>query len=258
VRGRTDDFEWWIRSAYVYGPTPVPEAIERLEVLQKSAVDGTLRSAATSNSLGRLLAMHGELDRGRELHLRARQAFSDAGLTTSAAGMSMSTAWIHQRAGDLEAWERVLRSGLAELEQLNDRAFSSTVAAYLAECVYLQGRFGEARSLCATVRELTPATDVINFVYAEFLEGCLFAREGLHEEADARGRQTIARADTTDYYFARAESRLFLAEAVALAGKADEASAWAEAGLAVFEEKGDVTAAARARERLVEIGVEVA
>ena len=257
VRGRTDDFEWWVRSAYVYGPTPVPEAIERLEVLQRSAVDGTLRSAATSNSLGRLFAMHGELDRGRELQLRARQMFSDAGLTTTAAGMSMSTAWIHQRAGDLEAWERVLRSGLTELEALNDRAFSSTVAAHLAECVYLQGRYDEAGSLCVTVREVTPATDVINFVYAEFLEGCLLAREGFHEEAGARARQALARADTTDFYFARAESRLFLAETVALAGNADEASEWAEAGLALFQEKGDLTAAARARERLAKLGIEV-
>ena len=135
--------------------------------------------------------------------------------------MSMSTAWIEQRAGDVEAWERVLRSGLADLEALNDRAFYSTVAAYLAQCLYLQGQFDETRSLCITVREVSPANDVINFVYADYLEGCLLARDGLHEEASALARTALMRADTTDYYFARAESRLFLAEATSLAGNAE-------------------------------------
>ena len=255
VRGRTDDFEWWIRSANVFGPTPVPEAIERLDELQRSAVDGTLRFAATANSLGRLLAMHGELERGRALQHRARETFRDAGLATTAAGMSMSTAWIEQRAGDIEAWERVLRSGLADLEALNDRAFYSTVAAYLAQCLYLQGHFDETRSLCITVREVSPANDVINFVYADFLEGCLLARGGLHEEASALTRTALMRADTTDYYFARAESRLFLAEATALAGNAEEAAAWAAEGLALFNAKGDLTGAARTRERLDELGI---
>jgi hypothetical protein len=258
VRGRADDFEWWIRSANVFGPTPVPEAIERLEELQRSAVDGTLRFAATANSLGRLLAMHGELERGRELQHRARQTFSDAGLTTTAAGMSMSTAWIEQRAGDVEAWERVLRSGLADLEALNDRAFYSTVAAYLAQCLYLQGHFDETRSLCSTVRKVSPANDVINFVYADYLEGCLLAREGLHEEASVLARTALMRADTTDYYFARAESRLFLAEATALAGNAGEAAAWAAEGLALFTAKGDLTGAARTRDRLDDLGIALA
>jgi class 3 adenylate cyclase/tetratricopeptide (TPR) repeat protein len=257
VKGRTDDFEWWIRSAYVFGPTPVPEAIARLEELQASAADGTLRAAATSNSLGRALAMHGEVDRGRELQRRARGTFSDAGLTTTAAGMSMSTAWIEQRAGDVEAWERALRDGLDELEALNDRAFYSTVAAYLAECVYLQGRFDEAKRLCTIVREASPANDVINFVYAEFLEGCLLAREGRHDEAAARARQALERADATDYNFARAEARVFLAETCLLAGNVEEAATWAADGLAVFRAKGDLTGAARARERVRELGIEV-
>jgi hypothetical protein len=63
------------------------------------------------------------------------------------------------------------------------------------------------------------------------------------------------RADTTDYYFARAESRLFLAEAMALAGNAEEAAAWAAEGLALFNAKGDLTGAARMRARLDDLGI---
>ena len=67
----------------------------------------------------------------------------------------------------------------------------------------------------------------------------------------------LTRADTTDYFFARAESRLFFAEAVSLAGNAGEAATWAADGLALLDAKGDLTGAARARERLAEIGIEV-
>ena len=87
---------------------------------------------------------------------------------------------------------------------------------------------------------MSPANDLINFVYADYLESCLSARAGLHEEASALARMALTRADTTDYFFARAESRLFFAEALSLAGNAGEAATWAADGLAVLDEKGDL------------------
>ena len=60
----------------------------------------------------------------------------------------MHAALIEQRAGDLGAWEQALRSGLVELESLDERAFASTIAMELALCLYEQGRFDEAWS-CA-------------------------------------------------------------------------------------------------------------
>jgi hypothetical protein len=47
-----------------------------------------------------------------------------------------------------------------------------------------------------------------------------------------------------------------LAEMLALAGRMDEASEEAAAGLVHYDAKGDVTGAARARERLDELGIQ--
>jgi hypothetical protein len=64
-------------------------------------------------------------------------------------------------------------------------------------------------------------------------------------------------AETTDFSEARAWARLMLAETLALAGRAGESSQEAAAGLAHYDAKGDLTGAARARERLVGLGIEV-
>jgi class 3 adenylate cyclase/tetratricopeptide (TPR) repeat protein len=255
VKGRTDDLIMWTGTAHVFGPTPVEEAIERVEALRESLVEGTILHATACNSLGRLLAMRGDIATGRELNRQARQTLRDAGQLTTSAGMSLSTAWIEERAGDRPAAEATLRAALDELGQLGDRAFRSTVAASLAECVYLEGRIDEARELCALVRETTPLGDLINEVYSAFLEGCLLAHDVRLTEAEERGRQAIELADTTDFFFARAKPRLYLATTLARAGRESEAVRLGSDGLEIFEDKGDVTGLAWAQRVLDSAGV---
>jgi tetratricopeptide (TPR) repeat protein len=257
VKGRTDDLIMWTGTAHVFGPTPVEEAIERVEALRESLVEGTILHATACNSLGRLLAMRGDVATGRELNLQARQTLRDAGMVTTAGGMSLSTCWIEERAGDRPAADAALRAALEELGQLGDRAFRSTVAATLAECVYLEGRIDEARELCVLVRETTPLGDLINEVFAGFLEGCLLAHDGRVVEAEERGRHAVGLADTSDFFFARAKTRLYLASTLARAGRDSDAARVASDGLGIFEAKGDVTGLAWAKRLLEQQGMTV-
>ena len=71
-------------------------------------------------------------------------------------------------------------------------------------------------------------------------------------------RNVLELVDTTDFFFERAEVRLLHAEVLVLAGLAAEAAESATEALVILEKKGDVTAAARARERLVDLGIPVA
>ncbi len=95
-------------------------------------------------------------------------------------------------------------------------------------------------------------------MYADALEGCLLALEDRHEEADALVRSALDRVETIDFFFARSKIRLLHAESLARAGKESDASRAASVGVEILEEKGDVAGAARARERLDELGIEVA
>jgi tetratricopeptide (TPR) repeat protein len=255
---RTDDLLWWIRSAYVFGPTPVPDALHRVRALQKEAGDSIALQAGAATTLGRLLAMQGDFDQARELYAFGRDFYYSAGMTVSAAGVTMHGAWIEHRAGDLVAMERALRQGVDDLRALGNRAFFSTVAIYLAMCLYKQGRLDEVRELSAEGMEASPQGDLINLVYADALEGCLRSHEGRHEEAEALLAGAVDRVQTTDYFFVRADIPLYQAEVLSRAGKAEAASSTADVGLSFLDEKGDVAGAARARERLAEFGIEVA
>jgi len=243
--------------SYSFGPTPVEEAIERVTAIRR-ADHGALADAWSRLVLGALLAMQGEIDRARELVSGGRKAYLDAGMFMSAGGMSMREARVENRAGDLAAEERVLREGLAVLEQIGDRSYHATVALHLAGCLYDQGRFDEVGRLCGAARETTGADDLINLVELDRLEGGLLAQRGSHDKAGEHARRAVELAETTDFYETRAWARLMLAETLALAGRMDEASEEAATGLDHYGAKGDVTGAARARERLAKLGIEVA
>ncbi|MGH2725682.1 MAG: hypothetical protein ACRDKS_01775, partial [Actinomycetota bacterium] len=252
---RADDLLWWVRSAYVFGPTPVPEAIDRVHALQREAGDSIQLQAGAATTMGRLLAMQGDFDRARELYALGRDFYRSAGMAVSAAGVTMHGAFIEHRAGDLARMEELLQLGADELKVLGNQAFFSTVAVYLAECLYSQGRLDEVREWCLVGREASPSDDLINFVYADALEGCILSCDDRHEEADALLRHALDRVETTDYYFVRAEIPLLHAETLVRAGQAVAASRTAALGIGFLDEKGDVAGAARARERLDQLGI---
>jgi hypothetical protein len=254
---RTEDLMWWIPSAYTLGPTPVAEALERVEALYRGAGGSILREAGSSAGRARLLAMQGDVDRARELLSASRETMRAAGMAVSAAGLSMYEGWVEHRAGDHVAREQTLRSGLAELEALDERAFASTTAMYLAMGLHEQARYEEVRELCVLGREKSAPDDVVNFIYGDALEGWLLAHEGRFDEGLALATDALARSEATDFFDIRVEIRLLVADCRIANGQADEAATVAGEALAILAAKGDVTGEARARERIAELGIRV-
>ena len=253
--GLTDDLVWLIRSAYVFGPTPVGEAMEQVRALAATAGDSPLLQAGASSAIARLLAMEGDIDQARALQVAAREIYVAAGMTVTAASVSLHASWIERRAGDLRAWEEALRQGIETLDDLDERAFNSTLGIDLGECLYAQDRLDEVWELCARTRAMSPPEDFVNFVYVDALEGCVLARRGSTEEGLARLTHALELVETTDYAFARAHVRFYTADARARLGNPDEAAAAASDALAILDEKGDLAMAARFRERLGALGV---
>jgi class 3 adenylate cyclase/tetratricopeptide (TPR) repeat protein len=248
------EFVWLIRSASVLGPMPVDEALARLDRLEVGARESQLLDASSDGARARLLACQGNFESARELARSARETMRSAGATVVAAGMAMFEAWVEQRAGNLEAWERLLRTGLEELEGSDEVAFRATIIGYVAECLYEQGRFDEAHDLCRVVRDMSPPDDVINFVYADAIEGVVLVRRGFAEEGVRLLEGALARVDVTDFYFSRAETRLMLAEAYSTVGELDRASSSAAEALDIYSAKGDIAGLRRAEERIARLG----
>ena len=230
----------------------------RLDVLDATFGDSPIMKASSDGARARLIATQGGIEEARELAAAARETVRSAGMTVSAAGMSLYSAWVEQRAGDAEAWERALLDGLAELEGSEERAFKATITGYLAQCLCEQGRYDEAFDLCPVVRETSPADDLFNFIYADMIEGSVLVRRERNEEGLALLSRALDRADATDFFFARAEVRLSMGDALALVDEDDRAKAVVEDALEIYRAKGDVTGEARARERSARHGIAVA
>jgi hypothetical protein len=71
--------------------------------------------------------------------------------------------------------------------------------------------------------------------------------------AEALAREAVAIADTTDFVNERADALIDLSHVLDVSGRPNDAFAAASGALNLYELKGNVTAAAAARQRLAKI-----
>ena len=257
--GLVEELQSRVLGCLPWGPVPAAEAVDRIEAIRADGDGSMLLEAAALRALGRIRAMEGRLDEAREQLDWSLRTTRDAGQLRTAAGHAMGLSFVERRAGDVAAEERLLREGLEELERLGDRAFLSTVALELAECLARQDKVDEARALCESARERTLPEDVTNFICLDEVESLLAAKAGDLDEAERLARNAVERADTTDFYGLRgSRSRGVLAEILARRRMTDEAAAVAAEALALHDAKGDVAGAAMLRDRFASVGIEVA
>ncbi len=243
-------------ASFVYVPLPVDDSIERIRAL--GAGHGPLEQAWERGVIGRLYAMKGDFARARELVPGAFEAYNEAGLLQSAGAIAMGVAHTEWLAGDDSAAERAFREGLAVLEGIGDRAYYPTSALRFAALLYEQGRLDEVRHWYERARETTGHDDFVNFLFFDMLDACLYARDGRHAEAEAAVSRVVERMEQTDFSELQIYAHRFVAEAFALMGRADEAREHVSQALSVAAAKGDVAFAARVREQMSALGVEVA
>jgi class 3 adenylate cyclase/tetratricopeptide (TPR) repeat protein len=244
-----------LRGANLYSPLPIDDALDWVVRMARDDIS-LLGQARQQITMGALYGMKGDVERGRALFRAGRGVCADAGLLVTAGGSAIAGSAIESDAGNYDEAETLLREGLAQLEEVSDRAFSPTVAVELALVVLSQRRFAEVPELLERARTTSGADDIVNFIFADFIEGALLAHEGRLAEAEALGRRAVELADTTDYTRARPLAYSYLAETLALRGESEEARTCAAVATGILEAKGNLMLAARLRERLAAVGVD--
>jgi ATP/maltotriose-dependent transcriptional regulator MalT len=147
----------------------------------------------------------------------------------------------------------MLRQGYNLLAEIGENAHRSSVAAYLAHALWAQGRDDEAQAFTEISEEASAAGDVISHVVWRGARAKVLARRGEATEAERLARDGAARASKTDYLVMRGESLLDLAEVLRAEGRRAEAVPVVEEALVLFERKGNVVLARRARAELIEL-----
>jgi DNA-binding SARP family transcriptional activator len=230
------------------GPTPVSEALERLEAILVEARDDNLVAAVASIVSGFLTATEGRFDEARDLITAGRAILDDLGQPVLAVVTpSLYLGQVELLAADHTAAEVALRAGYEALERIGEEGYRSTIAAFLARALYAQGRYAEAEELTITSNEAAGVDDMVSQIGWRCVRAPVLARRGKRDEAERIAREALALADETEFLEMRADARVALAEVLGLAERPDEsARALAEAA-ELYEAKGIVVLATRTR-----------
>jgi tetratricopeptide (TPR) repeat protein len=180
--------------------------------------------------------MRGDFEEARSLAAAARQAYQELGLRLATAGLTQVTGPLELLAGDLEAAERELREGLEILEPLGSSGYQDGL---LAAVAYRRGDVDEAERLVERAEAEAAEDNIAAQVAWRAVRAKLERSVELAEAA-------VELAGRTDALNLRGDAELDLAETLRLAGEPGEAARAAQRALELYEQKGNVVAAAQA------------
>ena len=241
----------WRAPAAVLGPTPVDEAIRRCERFREIVAASPVAVMWMINPLALLHAMNGDF-------ALAEQLLREAGETRRQLGspdysVSHFEASVMLLSGRPERAEAPLRAGAAKLASMGDSGLLATTTAMLAQTVYAQGKLEEAESLCAQAATSAAPDDIVTQVIWRSVRAKILAHDGPSEAGEALARQAVEMIESTDLLSHHGDALLDLADVLRSSKRIDEARDHVRGGLALYEAKGNVVAASRARELLGDV-----
>jgi class 3 adenylate cyclase len=226
------------------GPMPADLGVERCRRILVEAADTPATEAMVLCCIAYLEAMRGDFEEARAHSARSRSMLQELGMTVARAASDIWACEVELLAGELSAAERLLRSSYETLEAAGERGNLSTIAALLAEAVRAQGSLDEAERLTQVSEELAADDDALSQVAWRSTRAKLQAASGDVESAERLAREAVEVAERTDWPNLRGDALSALAEVHAAAGRRAAAAEVAERAAAVFEAKGNVSAAA--------------
>jgi class 3 adenylate cyclase/tetratricopeptide (TPR) repeat protein len=199
-------------------------------------------------------AMEGSAEEAQKLYLEAKELAKEMGLNWT--GFALYAEEVGLLVGDAVFAERELRAAYEELEEMGERAGRSTIAALLAEALYLLGRYAESEQFADLSLELTSAEDVASQARGRGVKAKLLAARKEYEEAERLAREAVELFAKTDDLLQQSQVLMALAEVLEAAGRNDEAVPVLESVVEVSERKGNVVTARRARARIAAVHAE--
>ena len=237
----------YVLIASLHGPTPVAVALERAEQMRGRA-DGDRRLEVTSmRCRARLEAMLGNFEVGRRLAEEGLALAEELGLSVQAAGMQSELGDVELVAGRPAAAEALISAACETLERMGNRGHYVTVAVALGDALLAQDRLDDAAALIERIEDWAIDDDMDPQVGWRRLKGRLLARRGDFEEAERIAREAVELAGRADYIDIQARTHFDLAEVLRLAGRIQDSSLELEHALRLYEQKGNVVGAAKAR-----------
>jgi hypothetical protein len=197
-----------------------------------------------------LLALIGRNAEAHDLRRQVLAAYRDRGMLMSAASFGQAAWQIEMACGDIDAAVAVAFQGCAYLEEVGERFFMSTLAALLAESLYVLGRDDEAANWAARALGLGDPDDAVTQALARMVCALIAARRG--EDGNARHDLSVALRTTADMQFPMCQGRVAMNAATVLSSLGDGQAGrhQLERALEHFTAKGATVYIARAADAL--------
>jgi tetratricopeptide (TPR) repeat protein len=244
-----------IDTTMVFGRTPIGYAIRALEQsLEWYEAKGLRRAEARAlGALAHLAAMRGRFVHARELLARQRAIIDDLGQRFVGTAFAWTSGAVEMLAGNPAAAERELRPAYESLRGMGAKAHVSVWAGALAEAIYDQGRYEEAEQWAAVSEQAAVHEGMAAEAGAwRGVRAKVLARRGRLDEAAQLARDEAQLLEATDDIDGYAGALTDLGEVLRLAGHTDESSSVLRRAVELYEQKGNVVSAERARTLLLE------
>ncbi len=234
----------------LYGPMPVPAAIERCRELLERTGHDRKAEAITLAVLAELEAMRWNFDGARELYRKSRASLDELGWRFHAALTSIHSGSVELLAGDPNRAESELRRDYDALEAMHERNYISTTAGFLAEALYEQNRLEDAEGYARISKEIAAPDDLSSQLLWRCVLAKVLARAGVFEQAERLAREAVHLMQASEEPVSKGYALMSLAQVLRSAGKEDEAIVAIKEAIELFDEKGNLVAAERARDLL--------
>lgn len=238
-----------LAQALLHGPTPVTDAIVRLESLpDELGLDGALR-VPIDTALAGLLAMDGRIDEARRMYRDGIATTEEFGLRLRRATQAVVGAQIELLAGNPAGAEQELRASSTALAEYGASTSAATHRAMLAEVLCALERPDEAEAQARGVAAEATEDDLVTQVLWRSALVRALARRGLVDEAREPAEAALDLSAAMEFPFVRVAALTAAAEADAAdaAGLLDEARS-------ILDAKGNVVELARLNSLAAELG----
>jgi class 3 adenylate cyclase/tetratricopeptide (TPR) repeat protein len=243
----------WLITIEALGPRPAAEAIERCEEFLRQYPDNLWVESHALQALAALKAMRGDFDEARRLIARPMALAEDLGHVLRTAEGAITSGCIELLAGDPVAAEASFRRACEVLEQIGEQNFLASVMVWRARAFYEQGRYAEAGEWVHRGETMAGPEDIEAQASLRTTRAKILARQADFDAAirlAGEGSSLLADADTPE---SRGIVLTDLGEVLLLAGRGGDARKPLDEALAIYQAKGHLVGAEKARRLLAQV-----
>jgi tetratricopeptide (TPR) repeat protein len=234
------------------GPMPVPEALDLCEEIERQMRGSKWGHTGVLWGQARLEAMLGQFHEARHKLEEGRMTLEDLGFRGIAATACGIAGPLEMLAGEAHAAKRALATGYATLMELGMVDEAASVIPQLVLVSLSLGETSEAEKFLAAFPASGHDYPISKIPWLS-AKAKLLATRGLVPEALEFAYEAVSLSSQTDMLNARGEALGVLAEVLQMADRVPEAISVTEEALHLYEQKGNIVSADKARKSLEEL-----